>query len=305
MLKRTKMTTYDKAALVVLFVVGLGLLLVVLTDGYNIALFNPKGPIASEQRNLMTFAIGLMLVVIIPSVLLTFFMAWKYRASNKKATYNPNVRHGTVFNLSLWLIPIVFMLIMAVVIWNTTHKLEPNKPIAANSKSLTVQVVAMRWKWLFIYPEQNIATVNFLQIPVGTPVSFKLTADDAPMSSFWVPNLGGQLYAMTGHINHLNLMANTSGDYPGMSAELNGDGFSGMKFTARASSPAVFDDWVRTVKASSSVLDAAEYKKLVRPSKNTPVMLYSSHVQGLYNAVVLKYMHMHPGSYKLAESPHQ
>ena len=151
----------------------------------------------------------------------------------------------------------------------------------------------MRWKWVFIYPEQQIATVNFVNVPVGTPVTFELTADEAPMSSFWIPNLGGQLYSMTGHVNRLNLMAEEAGDYPGSSAEINGAGFAGMKFTARASQPKDFDAWVQRVKQSSDVLDAASYKSLVQPSENNPAVFYSAYDNDLYDTVVTKYMGSH------------
>jgi cytochrome o ubiquinol oxidase subunit 2 len=142
---------------------------------------------------------------------------------------------------------------------------------------------------LFIYTEQNIATVNFVQIPVNTSVQFELTADEAPMSSFWIPNLGGQLYSMTSHVNRLNLMADTPGDYPGSSAEINGAGFSGMKFTARASSEQDFGLWVQTVKQSPNVLDGAVYDKVLAPSENNPVEFYSAYDEGLYDKVIAKY----------------
>ena len=154
-------------------------------------------------------------------------------------------------------------------------------------------MVALRWKWLFIYPEQGIATVNYVQVPTGTPVTFELTADDAPMSSFWIPNLGGMLYAMTGHVNHLNLLAETPGDYPGSSAEINGAGFAGMKFTARATSMADFEAWVRLVKPSSEVLNAAEYERLLEPSENNPAVVYASVDRDLYDKVLMKYNGAH------------
>jgi cytochrome o ubiquinol oxidase subunit 2 len=148
----------------------------------------------------------------------------------------------------------------------------------------------MQWKWLFIYPEQNIATVNFVQIPEDTPVEFELTADEAPMSSFWIPNLGGMLYAMTGHNNRLHLIADTPGDYPGSSAEINGAGFAGMQFTARASSRGDFDQWLQKVKRSPAVLDGAEYAKLLKPSENNPAAFYSATEEGMYDKVLKKYM---------------
>lgn len=258
-------------------------------QGSNVALLNPKGLIAHEQFDLMVYSTVIMLVIAVPTIFLLYFFAWKYRETNNKATYHPGMRHGKWFNFSVWAIPTVFMLVLAFLMIPATHKLDPRKAIAADSKPLTIQVISMRWKWLFIYPEQKIATVNFVQVPLNTPVRFELTADESPMSSFWIPNLGGQLYAMTGHVNRLNLMATTAGDYPGSSAEITGVGFSGMKFTARASSNENFDEWVQQVKRSSSVLDAQTYANVLQPSKNNPVVFYSGFEPNLYAKVVMKY----------------
>ncbi len=280
-------------SLVLLGLFGLGIFMTMLLQGVDVALFNPGGQIASEQHRLMIFTAALLLVIAVPTLTLLYFFAWKYRESNEKATYDPHKRHGKLLVFSMWAIPSMFMLVLASVMWPATHKLAPQKLIDSNVKPLTIQVVAMRWKWLFIYPEQNIATVNFVQIPTGTPVQFELTADESPMSSFWIPHLGGQLYAMTGHMNKLNLMADKPGDYPGSSAEINGKGFAGMKFIARASSSADFDKWVQNVKLSESVLDSAEYKKLVAPSENNPAAFYSKAESDLYDNLLIKYNGSH------------
>ncbi len=279
--------------LVLIVFMGLGDLALILSRllrGHNVALFNPTGLIAKQQHGLILYVAGVLLAIAIPSVFLLYFTAWKYRESNTKATYDPNMHHGKWFNFSVWAVPAVFMLSLAFVMIPATHRLEPRKLIAADTKPLVVQVISMRWKWLFLYPEQGIATVNFAQVPVNTPVQFELTADEAPMSSFWIPNLGGQLYSMTGHVNRLNLMADTSGDYPGSSAELNGAGFSGMKFTARASTTEDFDRWVEGVKQSKDVLDTTEYESVLKPSENNPAAFYSDYESNLYDKVVMKYM---------------
>ncbi len=275
--------------LIFLLLIDLMLLIVLLLHGNNVALFNSKGLIARQQHGLMIYTAGILLTIAIPSVFLVYFTAWKYRESNTHASYNPNKRHGKWFNFSAWAIPTVFMLVLASMMWPATHKLQPRKAIAADTKPLTIQVISMRWKWLFIYPDQDIATVNFVQIPVNTPVQFELTADEAPMSSFWIPNLGGQLYSMTSHVNRLNLIADTPGDYPGSSAEINGAGFSGMKFTARASSAQDFELWVQAVKQSPNVLDAATYERVLAPSENNPATFYSAFESDLYDKVILKY----------------
>lgn len=275
--------------LVLLGLAGLGLLISLLLKGTNVRLFSPKGLVAAEQHRLMLFSVALLLEIAVPTLILFYFIAWKYRESNDKAAYEPQTRHGKFFVLSIWVIPTIFMLLLASIMWPATHKLVPQQSIAEGVKPLTIKVVAMRWKWLFIYPDQNVATVNFVQLPVDTPVQFELTADEAPMSSFWIPHLGGQLYAMTGHVNRLNLVAEELGDYPGSSAEINGAGFAGMKFTARATSAADFDLWVQNVKQSSDVLDTVTYDKLLSPSENVPAVFYSQAESDLYDNLLIKY----------------
>jgi cytochrome o ubiquinol oxidase subunit 2 len=197
--------------------------------------------------------------------------------------------------VSLWAIPTTVVFLLAMVMWPATHQLEPHKTISTNTKPLTIQVVALRWKWLFIYPEQNIATVNFVQIPTGTPVQFDLTADEAPMSSFWIPHLGGQLYAMTGHTNRLNLLADEPGDYAGRSAEINGAGFAGMTFTARASSPQDFNLWAQGIKQSTELLNTARYDQLLHPSESNSPAFYATVQPGLYDKILMKYKGSHEG----------
>jgi cytochrome o ubiquinol oxidase subunit 2 len=283
-----------------LVLVYLVVLIAVLLQGHNVALFNPKGFIASEQLKLTLLSVGIMLLIAIPTIGFLYFTAWKYRESNHKPKRDADARHGRFFIAGMWLVPFAFLLVLAPIMWSATHKLEPQKQIASDAEPLTIQVVAMRWKWVFIYPEQKIATVNYVQIPVDTPVTFELTADEAPMSSFWIPNLGGMLYAMSGHMNPLNLMADTIGEYPGSSAEINGAGFAGMKFTANATSKEDFDLWVREVSMTSDTLSAAEYEELLKPSENNPVALYSAIDSDLYAKVLMKYM----GAHEHQPTPH-
>jgi len=283
--------------LILLWLLGLGMLFAMLLYGTDIRLLNPKGLIADDQFKLIVFTTVVLLLIAVPTLFFLYFFAWKYRETNKKVTYDPDKQHGRFFIFSLWAIPSLFAIVLAVVMWGAAHRLDPHKSIAASDKTLTVQVVALRWKWLFIYPEQGIATVNFVQAPVNTPVEFDLTADDAPMSSFWIPHWGGQLYAMTGHSNALNLMPTSLGDSAGSSAEINGEGFAGMKFTARATSQADFDNWVTDVKKSPNVLDMVEYEKVLQPSENNKAAFYSTTEPDLYGKVLSKYMgsHHHAG----------
>jgi cytochrome o ubiquinol oxidase subunit 2 len=281
-----------------LALVAMALLIKALMFGTNVAVLSPKGFIAQEQLRLIFFTVSVLLVVAVPSICLLFFTAWKYRETNDKAIHDPNLRHSKLLVPAIWGVPTAFMLVLALVMWPATHRLAPQKAIASDAKPLTIQVVSMRWKWLFIYPEQKIATVNFVQIPTDTPVEFELTADEAPMSAFWIPNLGGMLYSMTGMVNRLNLMADTPGDYPGSSAEINGAGLAGMRFTARASSKGAFDLWVQDVKNSPDVLDKTEYDALLKPSEDNPEAFFSDYDSSLYDKVLMKYMgpssdHMH------------
>lgn len=285
--------------LVFVGIVGLAVLIALLLRGTDVALFNPKGLIAAEERRLTLLAAAVLIGIAVPTLAILYLFAWKYRETNPnnpvaahKLPEQP-ARHGKLFLISIWTFPISVFVVLSLIMWSATHRLEPQKAIAADAAPQTIQVIAMRWKWLFLYPEQRIATVNFVQVPANTPVRFDLTADKAPMSSFWIPHLSGQLYAMTGHVNPLNLIADTPGDYPGSSAEINGAGFAGMKFTARVSSKVAFDEWVQQVQQSEDVLDAAEYEKLLEPSENNPVAYYSNPDAGLYDTVIQKYMGSH------------
>ena len=286
---RKKYNVGGPVLLLLLGLVGFGLFLRALLQDTNVAMFNPKGAIAEAQLDLLVVTTAIMLVIGVPTLFLLYFFAWKYRESNTKANRKHHRQHTKLFNASMWLIPTAFAIVLAMIMWPATHRLEPQKQIAADAKPLTIQVVAQRWKWLFIYPEQEIATVNYIQLPVNTPVTFELTADETPMSSFWIPNLGGMLYAMTGHVNKLNLVAQTPGEYPGSTAEINGAGFAGMKFIARVGSQNDFDGWVKGVKGRTAVLDSAEYAKLVQPSENNSPTSYAAVESGLYDTVLMKY----------------
>lgn len=272
-----------------LLLIGFALLITFFIYDKNIALFHTKGLIAREQLRLIVFTTALLLAAIIPTLFLLYFTAWKYRESNTNAVRNPSPIKSKSIVFVMWLVPVVFMLLLAAVMVPATHKLEPYNSIASDTKPITIQVVAMRWKWVFLYPEQKIATVNFVQIPKDTPVTFELTADEAPMSSFWIPNLAGQYYSMTSHVNRLNLVGEVTGDYPGSSAEINGAGFSGMKFIARVSSSDEFNIWADEVKQSKSMLDIAGYDQLLKPSENNVATFYSAYDASLFDRISKKY----------------
>lgn len=281
----------NKYSFVVFIFLLIDVLLVVwlLLGGHTIAVLNPKGMIAMKERNIIITSIFLMLLVAIPVLILTFWFAWKYREGNSHEQYTPDWQLNTKLEFLWWAIPGMIVLALSFITWKSTHELDPYKPIASNLKPITIQVVALRWKWLFIYPEQHIATVNFIQFPARTPINFELTAD-APMNSFWIPQLGGQIYAMSGMGTHLHLMADQPGEYRGSAAEISGKGFAGMRFIAKASSQADFDAWVQSVRKSSNMLDLSEYNKIAEPSEDNPVSLYALTEENLYNEIMMKFM---------------
>lgn len=271
----------------------LGLIVLTLTAGYfrhtNIPVLEPAGSIGRQERNLIIFALGLSLIVVIPVYILLFSFAWRYREGNKKkAKYSPELDGNWLAETVWWLIPTVLITILSVVTWQSSHALDPYRTLASGVKPLKIQVIAMDWKWLFIYPDQHVASVNFFQFPKNTPLDFQITAD-APMNSFWIPQLGGQIYAMPGMSTELHLIADRTGSFHGSSANISGDGFARMTFTARSGSQADFDTWMRQVKRSPDRLDMAGYNRLAKPGESA-VKYYSSVQNELFNLEVTKYL---------------
>lgn len=255
-----------------------------------ISVLFPKGIIGLEERNLLLVIQGLMLLVIIPVYILTFVFSWKYRADNPKGVYDPDLVDNKLAEVIWWGLPFVMTMIVAGITWYKTYELDPYKPIVSERKEMTIQVVALQWKWLFIYPEEKIATVNFFQIPKDTPIHFEITAD-APMNSFWIPALGGQIYAMPKMITQLYLMANEAGDFRGSSANISGEGFAGMHFITRASSENDYKKWVEEAQKSTKSLSLKEYDQLAAPSQNNPVETYQLEDLNLFQEIVNKYMY--------------
>ncbi len=256
----------------------------------EISVLFPKGIIALEERNLLLIIQALMLLIIIPVYILTFVFSWKYRADNPKGKYDPDLVDNRIAEYIWWGVPLVMTVIVAVLTWVKTHQLDPYKSIQSNNKEMKIQVVALQWKWLFIYPEEKIASMNFVQFPKDTPIHFEITAD-APWNSFWIPHLGGQIYAMPKMKTELHLIANETGDFRGSSANLSGEGFAGMTFVTRASLEEDYRQWIESAKQSSNVLTLEEYDKLVAPSKNNPVEIYQLKDDTLFDQIINKYMH--------------
>lgn len=262
---------------------------VLLLSGCDMALLNPQGLIAAQEKQLLIISVLLMLVIVVPVLILTFVVARKFRASNTKAKYAPDWGHSTILEVVWWAIPCVIIIILAAITMVSTHKLDPYRPLDNKEKPITIQVVSLNWRWLFIYPEQNIATINFVQFPANKPVLFLITSD-APMNSFQIPQLAGQIYAMAGMQTKLNLIADKIGDYQGLSTNFSGLGFAGMRFTAKASSVADFDKWVKSVKQKPTKLTQATYDQLVPDSEDTKVQYFSRVEKDLFENVMMKYM---------------
>lgn len=271
----------------ILGVVGI----VVVLASENALVFHPKGLIAREQLELIVINLLLMLVIIIPTYILLFVIVWKYCIRNESAKHDSEHSFGPIGELVMWGLPSIIVAILAIVTWDRTHQLDPYKPLESEVKPMTVQVVAMNWKWLFIYPDLGIATLNYLYIPDRTPIHLRLTADAAPMNSFWVPQLSGQIYAMTGMSTQLHLMADAPGEYAGRAVEINGEGYAGMTFSVKSASKESFEDWVTQVKSSPDRLTEDVYNNLVKPSVNRSVILFSAVPKGLYHQIIHKYMY--------------
>jgi len=253
------------------------------------AILDPKGIIAASEKHLFIDAILLMLIVVVPVIILSFVFAWRYRAKNNQAKYSPNWSHSTTLEAICWIVPCIIIGILAAMTWISSHKLDPYRPLDVKGKPIIIEAIALDWKWLFIYPKQHIASLNFVQFPAHVPIRFLITAD-APMNSLEIPQLAGQIYAMPGMRTKLNLMADEPGVYSGFSTNFSGNGFSDMKFTVKASSQKQFDEWVRSTRQESKKLTMAAYIKLVQPSENDPVKYFSAPVDHLFNKVIGKYI---------------
>ncbi|MGG6893107.1 ubiquinol oxidase subunit II [Rhizobium sp. BR 315] len=268
--------------------------LFLLLSGCNLVVMDPSGDIAMQQRDLIIVSVALMLIIIIPVIFLTLYFAWKYRQSNKEATYEPEWHHSTRLELIIWSAPLAIIIALGAVTWISTHQLDPyrpldriaaDKPLSADVKPLTVEVVALDWKWLFFYPEYDIATVNEMAAPVDRPINFKITAS-AVMNSFFIPALAGQIYAMPGMETKLHAVINHPGEFQGLSANYSGAGFSHMRFKFHGVNQADFDQWVQKAKSQGTKLGRPEYLALAKPSEREPVRYFNAVDDGLYNAIL-------------------
>jgi len=282
------MSRKQKLVLLVATILGLVIVLIWYIVGHNIAVFEPHGPIGRQERSLINTAIILSMIVVVPVYIMLAAFAWKYREGNKKAKYQPDFDHSRLYESVWWGIPLVIIGILAVITWQSSYRLDPFRPISS-APPMVIQAVSLQWKWLFIYPHENIASINYIQFPVNTPIKFEITSD-APMNSFWIPQLGGQIYAMSGMKTGLNLSASEPGSYQGVSANISGEGFAGMHFVAKAGTQKDFMGWVHGIRHTKTQLDQKAYDKLALPSKDDPVSYFGRSESGLFDMIVNKYM---------------
>ncbi len=268
--------------------------LATMLGGCNAVLLSPSGDIAVQQRDILVQSTSLMLLIVIPVMILTVVIAWRYRASNTSALNDPEWDHSTHLELVIWSVPLLIVICIGAITWASTHLLDPyrplgriadDRPVPAGTKPLRVDVVALDWKWLFIYPDYGIATVNELAAPVDQPISFHITSSSV-MNSFYIPALAGQIYAMPGMQTQLRAVINKTGKFEGFSANYSGAGFSGMRFAFLGVQPADFGKWIAAAKASGMTLDRAAYLQLKNPSENEPVRRYASVDATLFSAIL-------------------
>ena len=259
-------------------------LLAGLLAGCDGGVLDPAGPVGRGERTILLDSLVIMLVIVVPTVICTLAVAWWYRASNRHAAYAPRWAYSGRLELLVWSIPALVVLFLGGTAWIGSHELDPAKPLSSRGEALEVQVVALDWKWLFIYPAEHIASVNRLLAPVGVPVHLRLTSASV-MNVFFVPQLGSEIYAMNGMVSQLNLQADRAGTFLGLAAQINGDGFSDMTFDARAVSPGEFSAWVATTQANGPTLDAAAYRLLLRQSARLAPYTYRAVTPQLFEAI--------------------
>lgn len=265
-----------------------------LLGGCDLVVLAPSGDIAMQQRNMLVYSTLLMLLIIIPVMVLIVWFAWRYRAANTEARYDPKWDHSIELELVIWAAPLLIIICLGALTWMGTHLLDPFRPIdrithnqavPADATPLEVEVVALDWKWLFIYPQYGVASLNEMAAPVDRPIAFRITSSSV-MNSFFVPALAGQIYAMPGMQTQLHAVMNKPGTFTGISANYSGAGFSGMHFAFKSLSDADFDGWIKTVRAAEGHLGRSEYLEIERPSQNVPVQHFASVDPTLFPAIL-------------------
>jgi len=258
---------------------------------HAVPVVQPRGEIGSKERNLIIFCVLISAVIVVPVFGLLGYIAYKYRETNHRAKYTPELGGSKLAETVWWLVPTFIIAVISIVTWQSSYALDPYKPLASTKPTLHVLVVALDWKWLFIYPDQHIAAVNEAVIPTGTPVDFEITSDSV-MNSFWVPALGGQMYAMPGMKTQLHLEADKVGIFYGSSANISGKGFADMNFRVASFGDQAYGNWVKAMQRMPQKLDATSYAALKKPSivKQPNDYRYGSVSPNLYDTIVMNYM---------------
>jgi cytochrome o ubiquinol oxidase subunit 2 len=265
--------------------VAILVLATVVTAGCSESILAPVGPVASGERIILLDALGIMLVIVVPTIVATLGFAWWFRASNKSAAYRPTWVYSDRLEVVVWCIPALTVLFLSGLAWIGSHTLDPARPLESRLTPLEVEVVSLDWKWLFIYPNEHIAAVNQLVLPVGRPVHLRLTSSSV-MNVFFVPRLAGEIYTMNGMVTQLNLQGSRIGNYPGLSAQFSGDGFASMGFTAMITSQSAFDQFVARTRGVPRTLDDSAYKSLSRQSQADPVQFFGDVSADLFDGIV-------------------
>jgi cytochrome o ubiquinol oxidase subunit 2 len=255
--------------------------------GCKDGILSPIGPIGEAERVILFDSLAIMLAIVVPTVIATLVFAWWFRASNPRATYLPNWSYSGRLELLVWSVPALVVLFLGGIAWIGSHDLDPARPLSSTTKPLDVNIVALDWKWLFVYPQQGVASINELVVPAGTPLRFRITSASV-FNVFFVPGLGSQIYAMNGMVTTLNLQADKPGTYPGLSAHFSGDGFSNMAFNLQAVSQDQFEGWVAATRQTGPRLDEAAYRTLLRQSLDARPTTYREVQPGLFDAITMQ-----------------
>jgi cytochrome o ubiquinol oxidase subunit II len=250
----------------------------------NEGVLDPRGPVGKAERVILYDSTAIMLAVVIPVIVLTLAFAWWFRAKNSQARYRPDWEYSGRIEMIIWSIPALVILFLGGIAWTGSHDLDPPVPLADSTEPLDIEVISLDWRWLFIYPHEGIASLNRLVVPAGVPLRFRLTSTTV-MNSFFVPQLGSQIYAMPNMVTRLNLKADQSGTFEGLSAQFSGDGFSDMRFDLVSTEAEAFKDWVSTTRTQGGVLDASTFAELVRPAKADGVKTYAQVSEGLFDRI--------------------
>lgn len=270
---------WQRGRFVALVPFGLGL------SACNRGILDPIGPVAAAEKQILINSTAIMLAIVIPTMIATIAIAFWFRRGNRKAAYRPDWEYSGAIELVVWAIPVLTIALLGGITWIGSHQLDPAKPLASKANPLNVEVVSLDWKWLFIYPDQGVATVNQLVVPAGTPINFRLTSATV-WNTFFVPQMGSMIYTMPGMTTRLHLQADRQGVFPGRSAHFSGDGFPGMEFNVNSVSPQQFAAWVQGAHGSGQVLDARSYAQLSQPTSYVKPMTYSAVAPGIFDAIV-------------------